>query len=116
MLGFQLTGDSFAEFLRRVELLEPWEDTEENRTKIMIQMANEGLIERVFQTERSKEEYIKDVKKHLKVLDLTNKIDETLDAQWCINNENGQSILVSNNPPFKILAYKDENGNIVEKL
>jgi hypothetical protein len=73
MYVFRMGGSAAEEFFRRVTLLE--EDNEENRTKILIKMAKEGLIESVMETQRTKEQYVKDIGKEFKLLDLTENND-----------------------------------------
>ncbi len=69
-----MTGESAAEFFRRVQLLE--EDSEEARTKILMQMGREGLLKRISATNRTKEQYIESLSKEFKILDVTEKKDE----------------------------------------
>lgn len=73
MLSFEMTGEVAEEFFRRVQLLEI--DNEETRTGVLIKMAKEGLITRVMETKRSKEEYVQDLQKNFNVLDVTSKKD-----------------------------------------
>ena len=76
MLSFQMTGEAAMEFFRRVSLLDKEEDCEEARTKILIKMAQEGLIDSVLETGRSKEQYVADLKRNFSVLDVSEKINE----------------------------------------
>lgn len=68
---FHMNVDSAMEFYRRVGLAEAVEKhalNEEERTDILLQMAQERLIESVIGTDRSKEQIVQDAAKHGKVL------------------------------------------------
>ena len=69
MIAITLTLEAAEEFFRRVLLLK--NDTEQERVKILLAMAKEGLIENIIETERTKDEYVKDQRRHFNVLDLT---------------------------------------------
>ena len=69
MFSFHMDVDTACEFYRRAG--EAKADTEEARTKILIQMVEEGLIKTVTQTNRTKEQYVADLAKNFEVLDLT---------------------------------------------
>lgn len=63
---FHMTVEEALEFFERVQKL--LVDNEEERTKLLIQMANEGKKIAISKTERTKEQVIKDYSKHGKVL------------------------------------------------
>ncbi len=74
MFIFEMNGEVAEEFFRRVSLLE--EDNEMNREKILFQMGQEGLIKRISSTNRTKEQYIKDISREYKILDVTKHEDK----------------------------------------
>lgn len=74
MYVFSMTGEIAEEFFRRVQLLEV--DNEDNRTKILMQMAREGLIDSVMETQRTKAQYVSDLSREFKVLNLLEKKNE----------------------------------------
>ncbi len=49
--------------------------TEEERSKLLMQMVEEGLIKNVVATQRTEEQYLADLQKNFNVLDV-NKLDE----------------------------------------
>jgi hypothetical protein len=63
---FQMDAETALEFFERVQKLE--EDTEENRIKILMDMAREGKKIAASQTNRTKEEVIQDKAKHGRIL------------------------------------------------
>lgn len=68
---FHMNVDTALIFYERVaakELLYKRTINEEERTKILFEMAEEGLMTAVIGTDRTKEEIIKDAAKHGKVL------------------------------------------------
>ena len=70
---FHMDADTAMQFYERVaakELLYDRTLNEIERTDILVEMAKEGLIERVVGTNRSKEEVVQDLAKHSKILDL----------------------------------------------
>lgn len=69
MLAFKMTPKVAEEFWKRV--IEQKADTPLDREKILIQMANEGLMMSVSATSRTKEQYVTDLSKEFKVLDAT---------------------------------------------
>lgn len=69
MLAFEFTVDTALIFWQRVK--ERGADTVEEREEILLEMAREGLVTRVTKTNRTKEEYIKDLARHNKVLKVT---------------------------------------------
>lgn len=71
MLGFTLSVERLLEFWNLVA--ERKAETEEERIAILLEMAEEGKIDNVFQTKRTKEQYIKDISREQNVLDLTEK-------------------------------------------
>lgn len=74
MFSFHMDVDTACEFYRRAAAAKA--ETEEARTKILIQMVEEGLITTVVQTNRTKEEYVSDLAKNFEVLDLTEAANE----------------------------------------
>lgn len=95
MYSFEMDLGIAIEFYRRAK--EANANTEEERTAILFDMAEEGLIKRVMQTQRTKEQYIKDLSKNFEVLDLTvPKFDPnvTIDAVWCKDSETGEDVLL----------------------
>lgn len=72
MIIFQFKDtDAALDFWRRVK--ERNANTLTERQAILLEMAREGLMERVVQTKRSKEEVIRDMAKHYKVLHIKAK-------------------------------------------
>lgn len=69
LYAFQMNVETAMEFYRRVEQYEA--NTEKERHAILIQMVQEGLIKGVTATERTKQEYVSDLKKNFNVLDET---------------------------------------------
>lgn len=67
LYAFQMDVETAQEFYRRCEQYEA--ETEKERHAILIQMAHEGLIRGVTATERTKEEYVADLKKNFNILD-----------------------------------------------
>ena len=68
MLAFEMSIDAAIEFYRRVELINA--KTEVARTAILVAMAEEGLIKRAWETQRTKEQFIADLRKHSSVLEV----------------------------------------------
>lgn len=71
MLIFTMTPDIACEFWERVAAAKA--DTLEARTEILLRMADEGIITSVSKTDRSKSEYIKDIGKEFKVMEIKNE-------------------------------------------
>ncbi len=69
LYAFQMDVATAQEFYRRCE--EYKADTEKERHAILVQMVHEGLIKGVTATERTKEEYVQDLKRNFSVLDTT---------------------------------------------
>ena len=69
MMAFMMTTEIAEEFWKRV--IERNASTEKERADILVEMANEGLMLSVSETNRSKEAYITDLKKEFRVLDVT---------------------------------------------
>lgn len=95
MMSFMLNIDSAQEFFRRVD--EQNANTEEDRAKILYEMAEEGRVMSVTQTNRTEEEYVADLKKNFGVVDMRGaQLDqeETLDAQWCTDSDTGERVLI----------------------
>lgn len=70
---FHMNVDTACEFFERVqakELLYKRTLDEEERTNILVEMAQEGKIDAVIGTNRSKEQVVKDYTKHNNVLNL----------------------------------------------
>lgn len=70
-LMWHMNVDTAMEFYKRVaakELLYKRTLDEKERTKLLFEMVEEGLIESVIGTDRTKEEIIRDAAKHGKVL------------------------------------------------
>lgn len=62
MMAFMLYGAALEEFFKRCDAREAV--TEKERTEILIEMAKEGWIASVTQTNRTKEQYVEDLKKN----------------------------------------------------
>lgn len=60
--------DAAIEFWQRVRDRDA--GSEEDRTRILVEMAKEGLMKRVIETNRTKEEIIDDWSKHFNVLSI----------------------------------------------
>lgn len=69
LYAFQMDTNTAMEFYRRVDAYAA--NTEEERHSILIQMVHEGLIKGVTATERTKEQYVNDLKRNFNVLDST---------------------------------------------
>jgi len=67
---FMMDVEAAMEFYERVKYLD--EDTEENRTRLLLRMAKEGKISSVSSTKRTKKQVIEDYKKNFIVRDFTN--------------------------------------------
>lgn len=67
LYAFTMTLDAAEEFYRRVEQYEAITSTDRNA--ILAQMVQEGLIQGVTATNRSREEYVQDLQKNFSVLD-----------------------------------------------
>lgn len=76
LYAFSMSIETAQEFYRRVQQYEAL--TEEDRNAILIQMVQEGLITDLTVTERSKEQYISDLAKNFRVLELK-KMEDTYD-------------------------------------
>lgn len=74
MLVFRMSVEVAEEFYRRCA--ERGANTEETRTALLLEMAKEGLIDGLTHTNRTKEQYIKDISREQNVLDLTTKEGE----------------------------------------
>lgn len=74
MLAFEMTLEVALEFYRRKQALGAV--TEEECAAVLLEMAREGLIQRIMETKRTREQYIQDLQKHYDVLDCTEKINE----------------------------------------
>lgn len=71
MLIFQFKEGAALEFFRRAK--ERNANTLTERQAILLEMVREGLIERVVETKRTKEQVIQDMAKHYKVLHIKAK-------------------------------------------
>lgn len=71
MFAFMMRPRVAEEFWRRV--IERKADTEKERAVILFEMAEEGLMNSVSATNRSKDEYIQDLSKEFRVLNVTSK-------------------------------------------
>lgn len=72
MMIFQFKDtDAALDFWRRVK--ERHADTLTERHAILLEMAREGLMERVVQTKRTREQVVKDMAQHYRVLDVRAK-------------------------------------------
>lgn len=69
MFVFQMSVGVAEEFWKRV--IERKAETEKERAAILTEMANEGLMLSVSETNRSKEEYVKDLGNEFRILDVT---------------------------------------------
>lgn len=74
MIAFMMTPAIAEEFWKRV--IERGVKTEKERAAILVEMANEGLMLSVSETNRTKEEYVKDLSKEFRVLDVTGDNDD----------------------------------------
>lgn len=74
LLVFTMSSDQALEFWRRV--MERGAETEAERKEILLEMANEGKVESVSETGRTKEEYIQDMSKEFRVLDVRSLDDK----------------------------------------
>lgn len=72
-LVFQMTVEVAQEFWERVRDLKA--ETEEERRSILIDLMKEGKMLGVSETSRTKEQYVKDLSREFKVLDLSPKED-----------------------------------------
>lgn len=71
LFAFSMDILTAQEFYRRAEELGA--ETEEERTAILMQMVEEGLIQNVVATDRTKEKYLNDLKKNFKVWEPKNE-------------------------------------------
>ena len=78
-MTFHTDIETLCELYRRIQLIEL--ETEEDRIKELINMAEEGYNVTIFQTKRSKEEVVKDWLKHGDVLDLRKKEEYPYDEE-----------------------------------
>lgn len=67
LYAFTMTLEAAEEFYRRVEQYDAI--TSADRNAILAQMVQEGLIQGVTATNRSREEYVQDLQKNFSVLD-----------------------------------------------
>lgn len=66
---FTLSLEALQEFYARCLLFRA--ETEQERIAVLVEMANEGWVDSVSQTGRTKQQYIEDMSKEFTVLDLT---------------------------------------------
>lgn len=112
MYTFSMDVDTTYEFFKRVQELGL--KTEEERIHLLIDMYREGYPISVGQTNRDKDEYLRDLSKEFKVLDVTDydKEDpEHIHAQWCWNSEDTVEYLIETKTN-KVIA-KRVNGVIL---
>jgi len=76
-LQFVADAEVYEEFFTRVQLLV--EDTEENRTHLLLDMVEEGYPITVMKTNRTPDEVVRDYAKHGNVLRI--KKEETSEAE-----------------------------------
>lgn len=88
MLSFEMTLATAVEFYERKKALGAV--TEEECLAILLEMTHEGLIERITQTERTKEQYVADLQKNYDVLDLTEKPNEPKTESEADSGEAGE--------------------------
>lgn len=69
MFVFQMTSAIAEEFWKRV--IERKAETEKERAAILLEMAEAGLLLSVSETNRTKDEYVNDLRKEFEVLDMT---------------------------------------------
>lgn len=74
LFAFTLDSESLDEFFRRVD--EYKAESKEDKDAILIQMVQEGIIKDVTVTERSKEQYVKDLSKNFKILQVNKEEDK----------------------------------------
>lgn len=96
MFAFMMTAEIAAEFFRRAKARNA--ETEEERAAILWELAREGHMLSVTETNRSEDEYVADLKRNFGVLDGRRKIgfdpEKTLDAVWCVDSETGERVLI----------------------
>lgn len=68
MLAFEMTAEIAEEFFKRVA--EQKAETELERTAILVQMAKEGLMNRISYSDRTKQQYVEDISKEFRVLEI----------------------------------------------
>ena len=68
MLSFSMDIETALEFWERVTKRKA--ETEEARTRILLELMAEGKMNTVIQTNRTKEEYIEDLKKNFNILEV----------------------------------------------
>lgn len=66
---FTLSLEALQEFYARCLLFRA--ETEKERIDVLVEMAQEGWVDAVSQTGRTKEQYINDMSKEFQILDLT---------------------------------------------
>lgn len=74
MLIFTMSTDVAMEFWQRVK--DNHLETELERRMLLLEMTKEGKMQSVSETTRSKEDYIKDMSKEFKIIDVSPKYDE----------------------------------------
>lgn len=109
MLAFMMTAEIAAEFYRRAHVAKA--NTEKERYEILVQMAKEGLMLGITQTNRTEEEYVADLQKNFGVLDMRKKQfdpEQTLDAVWCQDSETGERVLIDRQTNQVIMRESDK--------
>lgn len=71
LVAWEMTSGTALEFFKRC--MKQKAETEQARIEILIQLAEEGKIDRATTTNKSKEEYMKDKAKHFRVLSISRK-------------------------------------------
>jgi len=74
-IAWTMTVDTAMEFFKRCD--ERGANTEQERIAILVELAQEGQMQNVVATNKSRDEYIQEKAKHFKVLDAS-KRDETI--------------------------------------
>lgn len=75
MFAFEMNEELLEEFYRRAKALGA--QTEEQKTHILLQMVQEGLIKNALSTNATKEEFVKAVSKHFNVTNIGETTDES---------------------------------------
>jgi hypothetical protein len=68
---FEMTADTACEFYELCE--KKGVKTEEEKAKVLAELASKGKMTRVYQTKRTKEKFVSDLSKELRVLHIKDK-------------------------------------------
>ena len=88
---WMMSADTAMEFFKRCQA--KGAKTEEARVAILAELAAEGRMDSVIQTDRTPAQIVADKSKQFNVL-YAKAVEATMDAVWTIDSETGEEVLI----------------------